>query len=234
MKRCIRTIILLFFSVFFICGARDRTFTELSTAADWISSNRLQLIITSEEMESIPNTEEIKHATDDKNEIRNSFNRYVKNEEIKRIYIQASIQEIFKVLDVSNKSMVPSIAEDALINSVNEPLSKNFDKLSISIMGIKWLPDTIEITLTIEGKNLVYPLVLNIQDIQQDTLEPVSYINNSLDDMNVMSAGKTSIKLVYKQDDNGNWALDTQNFLKLINAMVFVKYYNKNIEDSLH
>ena len=128
--------------------------------------------------------------------------------------------------------MVPSISEDALINSVNEPLGKNFDKLSISIIGIKWLPDTIELTITIEGKNLVYPLVLNILEIQQDTLEPVLYISNSLDDMNAMSIGKTNIKLIYKLE-NGSWVMDNQNFLKLLNGMVFVKYYNKNIEDSL-
>ena len=128
--------------------------------------------------------------------------------------------------------MVPSISEDALINSVNEPLGKNFDKLLISIIGIKWLPDTIELTITIEGKNLVYPLVLNILEIQQDTLEPVLYISNSLDDMNAMSIGKTNIKLIYKLE-NGSWVMDNQNFLKLLNGMVFVKYYNKNIEDSL-
>ena len=133
---------------------------------------------------------------------------------------------------MGNKSMVPSISEDALINSVNEPLGKNFDKLLISIIGIKWLPDTIELTITIEGKNLVYPLVLNILEIQQDTLEPVLYISNSLDDMNAMSIGKTNIKLIYKLE-NGSWVMDNQNFLKLLNGMVFVKYYNKNIEDSL-
>lgn len=135
-------------------------------------------------------------------------------------------------MSVGNKSMVPSISEDALINSVNEPLGKNFDKLLISIIGIKWLPDTIELTITIEGKNLVYPLVLNILEIQQDTLEPVLYISNSLDDMNAMSIGKTNIKLIYKLE-NGSWVMDNQNFLKLLNGMVFVKYYNKNIEDSL-
>lgn len=232
MKRSIQIIMLLFISAFFSYAARERTFSELSSASDWISSNRLQLIITNEEMSNFPNYEVLNHITDDKTTIRDSFNKYVKGEEIKRAYIQASIQEIFKVLGVSNKSMVPSISEDALINSVNEPLSKNFDKLSINIIGIKWLSDTIELTITVEGKNLVYPLVLNMQDIQQDTLEPVSYINNSLDDMDVMSIGKTNIKLIYKLED-GNWIMDNQNFLKLLNAMVFIKYYNKNIEDSL-
>ena len=232
MKRSIQIIILLLLSVFCVYGAKDRTFADLSRASDWISSNRLQLIITSEEMRNFPNSEELRHITDDKNEIRNSFNKYVKGEDIKRAYIQASIQEIFKILNVSNKSMVPNISEDALINSVNEPLSKNFDKLSVNIMGIKWLPETIEITLTLEAKNLVYPLVLNIQDIQQDTLEPVSYISSSLDDMDAMNIGKTNVKLIYKLE-NGNWVMDDQNFLKLLNAMVFVKYYNKNIEDSL-
>ena len=232
MKKSIQITILLLVSVFFGYAAKDRTFSELSSASDWISSNRIQLIITNEEMKNFPNSGVLNHVTNDKTAIRDSFNKYVKGEEIKRAYVQASIQEIFKVLTVSNKSMVPSISEDALINSVNEPLSKNFDKLSINIIGIKWLTDTIELTITIEGKNLVYPLVLNIQDIQQDTLEPVSYINNSLDDMNVMSAGKTNVKLIYKLD-NGNWVMDNQNFLKLLNAMVFVKYYNKNIEDSL-
>ena len=232
MKRSIHIVILLLVSVFFGYAARERTFSELSSASDWISSNRLQLIITNEEVNNFPNSEMLTHLTDDKSAIRDSFNKYVKGEEIKRAYIQASIQEIYKVMSVGNKSMVPSISEDALINSVNEPLGKNFDKLLISIIGIKWLPDTIELTITIEGKNLVYPLVLNIQEIQQDTLEPVLYIGNSLDDMNAMSIGKTSIKLIYKLE-NSSWVMDNQNFLKLINGMVFVKYYNKNIEDSL-
>ncbi len=232
MKKSIHVMILLLVSVFFGYAARERTFSELSSASDWISSNRLQLIITNEEMNNFPNSEMLTHLTDDKTTIRDSFNKYVKGEEIKRAYIQASIQEIYKVMSVGNKSMVPSISEDALINSVNEPLGKNFDKLLISIIGIKWLPDTIELTITIEGKNLVYPLVLNIQEIQQDTLEPVLYIGNSLDDMNAMSIGKTSIKLIYKLE-NSSWVMDNQNFLKLINGMVFVKYYNKNIEDSL-
>ena len=232
MKRSIHIVILLLVSVFSGYAARERTFSELSTASDWISSNRLQLIITNEEVNNFPNSEMLTHLTDDKSAIRDSFNKYVKGEEIKRAYIQASIQEIYKVMSVGNKSMVPSISEDALINSVNEPLGKNFDKLLISIIGIKWLPDTIELTITIEGKNLVYPLVLNIQEIQQDTLEPVLYIGNSLDDMNAMSIGKTSIKLIYKLE-NGSWVMDNQNFLKLLNGMVFVKYYNKNIEDSL-
>ena len=232
MKRSIQIVILLLVSVFFGYAAKERTFSELSSASDWISSNRLQLIITNEEMSNFPNSEMLTHTTDDKNAIRDSFNKYVRGEEIKRAYIQASIQEIYKVLSVSNKNMVPSISEDALINSVNEPLSKNFDKLAINIIGIKWLSDTIELTITIEGKNLVYPLVLNIQDIQQDTLEPVLYINSSLDDMSAMSAGKTNIKLIYKLE-NGSWVMDNQNFLKLLNGMVFVKYYNKNIEDSL-
>ncbi len=232
MKRSIHIVILLLVSVFFGYAARERTFSELSTASDWISSNRLQLIITNEEVNNFPNSEMLTHLTDDKTTIRDSFNKYVKGEEIKRAYIQASIQEIYKVMTVGNKSMVPSISEDALINSVNEPLGKNFDKLSISIIGIKWLPDTIELTVTIEGKNLVYPLVLNILEIQQDTLEPVLYISNSLDDMNAMSIGKTNIKLIYKLE-NGTWVMDNQNFLKLLNGMVFVKYYNKNIEDSL-
>ena len=232
MKRSIHIVILLLVSVFFGYAARERTFSELSIASDWISSNRLQLIITNEEMNNFPNSEMLTHLTDDKTAIRDSFNKYVKGEEIKRAYIQASIQEIYKVMSVGNKSMVPSISEDALINSVNEPLGKNFDKLSISIIGIKWLPDTIELTITIEGKNLVYPLVLNILEIQQDTLEPVLYISNSLDDMNAMSIGKTNIKLIYKLE-NGSWVMDNQNFLKLLNGMVFVKYYNKNIEDSL-
>ena len=232
MKRSIQIVILLLVSVFFGYAAKERTFSELSSASDWISSNRLQLIITNEEMSNFPNSDMLTHTTDDKNTIRDSFNKYVRGEEIKRAYIQASIQEIYKVLSVSNKNMVPSISEDALINSVNEPLSKNFDKLAINIIGIKWLSDTIELTITIEGKNLVYPLVLNIQDIQQDTLEPVSYINSSLDDMSAMSAGKTNIKLIYKLE-NGRWVMDNQNFLKLLNGMVFVKYYNKNIEDSL-
>ena len=232
MKRSIHIVILLLVSVFSGYAARERTFSELSTASDWISSNRLQLIITNEEVNNFPNSEMLTHLTDDKSAIRDSFNKYVKGEEIKRAYIQASIQEIYKVMSVGNKSMVPSISEDALINSVNEPLGKNFDKLLISIIGIKWLPDTIELTITIEGKNLVYPLVLNIQDIQQDTLEPVSYISSSLDDMNAMSAGKTNVKLIYKLE-NGNWIMDNKNFLKLLNAMVFVKYYNKNLEDSL-
>ena len=232
MKRSIHIVILLLVSVFSGYAARERTFSELSTASDWISSNRLQLIITNEEVNNFPNSEMLTHLTDDKSAIRDSFNKYVKGEEIKRAYIQASIQEIYKVMSVGNKSMVPSISEDALINSVNEPLGKNFDKLLISIIGIKWLPDTIELTITIEGKNLVYPLVLNIQEIQQDTLEPVLYIGNSLDDMNAMSIGKTSIKLIYKLE-NSSWVMDNQNFLKLINGMVFVKYYNKNIEDSL-
>ena len=232
MKRSIHIVILLLVSVFFGYAARERTFSELSTASDWISSNRLQLIITNEEVNNFPNSEMLTHLTDDKSAIRDSFNKYVKGEEIKRAYIQASIQEIYKVMSVGNKSMVPSISEDALINSVNEPLGKNFDKLLISIIGIKWLPDTIELTITIEGKNLVYPLVLNILEIQQDTLEPVLYISNSLDDMNAMSIGKTNIKLIYKLE-NGTWVMDNQNFLKLLNGMVFVKYYNKNIEDSL-
>ena len=232
MKRSIHIVILLLVSIFFGYAARERTFSELSIASDWISSNRLQLIITNEEMNNFPNSEMLTHLTDDKTAIRDSFNKYVKGEEIKRAYIQASIQEIYKVMSVGNKSMVPSISEDALINSVNEPLGKNFDKLSISIIGIKWLPDTIELTITIEGKNLVYPLVLNILEIQQDTLEPVLYISNSLDDMNAMSIGKTNIKLIYKLE-NGSWVMDNQNFLKLLNGMVFVKYYNKNIEDSL-
>ena len=232
MKRSIHIVILLLVSVFSGYAARERTFSELSTASDWISSNRLQLIITNEEVNNFPNSEMLTHLTDDKSAIRDSFNKYVKGEEIKRAYIQASIQEIYKVMSVGNKSMVPSISEDALINSVNEPLGKNFDKLLISIIGIKWLPDTIELTITIEGKNLVYPLVLNILEIQQDTLEPVLYISNSLDDMNAMSIGKTNIKLIYKLE-NGSWVMDNQNFLKLLNEMVFVKYYNKNIEDSL-
>ncbi|ACZ09647.1 Uncharacterised protein [Sebaldella termitidis] len=232
MKRSIHIVILLLVSVFSGYAARERTFSELSTASDWISSNRLQLIITNEEVNNFPNSEMLTHLTDDKSAIRDSFNKYVKGEEIKRAYIQASIQEIYKVMSVGNKSMVPSISEDALINSVNEPLGKNFDKLLISIIGIKWLPDTIELTITIEGKNLVYPLVLNILEIQQDTLEPVLYISNSLDDMNAMSIGKTNIKLIYKLE-NGSWVMDNQNFLKLLNGMVFVKYYNKNIEDSL-
>ena len=232
MKRSIHIVILLLVSVFSGYAARERTFSELSTASDWISSNRLQLIITNEEVNNFPNSEMLTHLTDDKTTIRDSFNKYVKGEEIKRAYIQASIQEIYKVMSVGNKSMVPSISEDALINSVNEPLGKNFDKLLISIIGIKWLPDTIELTITIEGKNLVYPLVLNILEIQQDTLEPVLYISNSLDDMNAMSIGKTNIKLIYKLE-NGSWVMDNQNFLKLLNGMVFVKYYNKNIEDSL-
>ena len=232
MKRSIQIVILLLVSVFFGYAAKERTFSELSSASDWISSNRLQLIITNEEMNNFPNSEMLTHLTDDKSAIRDSFNKYVKGEEIKRAYIQASIQEIYKVMSVGNKSMVPSISEDALINSVNEPLGKNFDKLLISIIGIKWLPDTIELTITIEGKNLVYPLVLNILEIQQDTLEPVLYISNSLDDMNAMSIGKTNIKLIYKLE-NGSWVMDNQNFLKLLNGMVFVKYYNKNIEDSL-
>lgn len=232
MKRSIYIVILLLVSVFSGYAARERTFSELSTASDWISSNRLQLIITNEEVNNFPNSEMLTHLTDDKSAIRDSFNKYVKGEEIKRAYIQASIQEIYKVMSVGNKSMVPSISEDALINSVNEPLGKNFDKLLISIIGIKWLPDTIELTITIEGKNLVYPLVLNILEIQQDTLEPVLYISNSLDDMNAMSIGKTNIKLIYKLE-NGSWVMDNQNFLKLLNGMVFVKYYNKNIEDSL-
>ena len=50
--------------------------------------------------------------------------------------------------------------------------------------------------------------------------------------MNAMSAGKTNVKLIYKLE-NGNWIMDNKNFLKLLNAMVFVKYYNKNLEDSL-
>ena len=232
MKRSIHIVILLLVSVFSGYAARERTFSELSTASDWISSNRLQLIITNEEVNNFPNSEMLTHLTDDKSAIRDSFNKYVKGEEIKRAYIQASIQEIYKVMSVGNKSMVPSISEDTLINSVNEPLGKNFDKLLISIIGIKWLPDTIELTITIEGKNLVYPLVLNILEIQQDTLEPVLYISNSLDDMNAMSIGKTNIKLIYKLE-NGSWVMDNQNFLKLLNGMVFVKYYNKNIEDSL-
>ena len=232
MKKSIHVMILLLVSVFFGYAARERTFSELSSASDWISSNRLQLIITNEEVNNFPNSEMLTHLTDDKSAIRDSFNKYVKGEEIKRAYIQASIQEIYKVMSVGNKSMVPSISEDALINSVNEPLGKNFDKLLISIIGIKWLPDTIELTITIEGKNLVYPLVLNILEIQQDTLEPVLYISNSLDDMNAMSIGKTNIKLIYKLE-NGSWVMDNQNFLKLLNGMVFVKYYNKNIEDSL-
>ena len=232
MKRSIHIVILLLVSVFSSYAARERTFSELSTASDWISSNRLQLIITNEEVNNFPNSEMLTHLTDDKTTIRDSFNKYVKGEEIKRAYIQASIQEIYKVMTVGNKSMVPSISEDALINSVNEPLGKNFDKLLISIIGIKWLPDTIELTITIEGKNLVYPLVLNILEIQQDTLEPVLYISNSLDDMNAMSIGKTNIKLIYKLE-NGSWVMGNQNFLKLLNGMVFVKYYNKNIEDSL-
>ena len=232
MKRSIHIVRLLLVSVFSGYAARERTFSELSTASDWISSNRLQLIITNEEVNNFPNSEMLTHLTDDKSAIRDSFNKYVKGEEIKRAYIQASIQEIYKVMSVGNKSMVPSISEDALINSVNEPLGKNFDKLLISIIGIKWLPDTIELTITIEGKNLVYPLVLNILEIQQDTLEPVLYISNSLDDMNAMSIGKTNIKLIYKLE-NGSWVMDNQNFLKLLNGMVFVKYYNKNIEDSL-
>lgn len=232
MKRSIHIVLLLLVSVFSGYAARERTFSELSTASDWISSNRLQLIITNEEVNNFPNSEMLTHLTDDKSAIRDSFNKYVKGEEIKRAYIQASIQEIYKVMSVGNKSMVPSISEDALINSVNEPLGKNFDKLLISIIGIKWLPDTIELTITIEGKNLVYPLVLNILEIQQDTLEPVLYISNSLDDMNAMSIGKTNIKLIYKLE-NGSWVMDNQNFLKLLNGMVFVKYYNKNIEDSL-
>ena len=232
MKRSIHIVILLLVSVFSGYAARERTFSELSTASDWISSNRLQLIITNEEVNNFPNSEMLTHLTDDKSAIRDSFNKYVKGEEIKRAYIQASIQEIYKVMSVGNKSMVPSISEDALINSVNEPLGKNFDKLLISIIGIKWLPDTIELTITLEGKHLVYPLVLNILEIQQDTLEPVLYISNSLDDMNAMSIGKTNIKLIYKLE-NGSWVMDNQNFLKLLNGMVFVKYYNKNIEDSL-
>ena len=231
MKRSIHIVILLLVSVFSGYAARERTFSELSTASDWISSNRLQLIITNEEVNNFPNSEMLTHLTDDKSAIRDSFNKYVKGEEIKRAYIQASIQEIYKVMSVGNKSMVPSISEDALINSVNEPLGKNFDKLLISIIGIKWLPDTIELTITIEGKNLVYPLVLNILEIQQDTLEPVLYISNSLDDMNAMSIGKTNIKLIYKLE-NGSWVMDNQNFLKLLNGMVFVKYYNKNIDIS--
>ncbi|MDR2878715.1 MAG: hypothetical protein LBV03_02215 [Fusobacteriales bacterium] len=224
--------ILLLVSVFSGYAARERTFSELSTASDWISGNRLQLIITNEEVNNFPNSKMLTHLTDDKTTIRDSFNKYIKGEEIKRAYIQASIQEIYKVMSVGNKSMVPSISEDALINSVNEPLGKNFDKLSINIIGIKWLPDTIELTITIEGKNLVYPLVLNILEIQQDTLEPVLYISSSLDDMNAMSIGKTNIKLIYKLE-NGSWVMDNRNFLKLLNGMVFVKYYNKNIEDSL-
>ena len=227
---------ILFLSMIIVFSAyssvRQRTFAELGAASDWIRDNRLELIITSEEKEFLPGSEVLNHSVENKDEIRESFNRFIKSEELRGAYIQANIQKIFKILNIHNKSLVPDISENALVNSINEPLSKNFDSLVIKIMGIKWQPETIELTVTIEGKNLVYPLVLNVNGLEQDTLEPVSYLNDVLDDMNTISAGKTNVKLIYNLE-NGYWVLDDQNFLKFLNAMVLIKYYNRNIEESL-
>lgn len=233
MRRSFQILFLLIISVFSIyASGRQRTFGDLSQAADWIRDNRLELIVTKEEKSVLPSSEVLNHSEADRDAIRDSFNKYVKGSEIRRAYIQANIQEVFKVLHTGQKNFVPDVSEVALINSLNEPLGKNFDNLSIKVMGIKWTDETIELNVTIEGKNFIFPLALNILETEQGSLEPVTYVNNSLEEMKVIAAGKTNVKIIYKQE-NGNWVLDDQNFLKLLNGLVFVKYYNRNIEDSL-
>lgn len=233
MRRSFQILILLMISVFSIyASGKQRTFNDLGQAADWIISNRLDLIVTKEEKAKLSDSEVLNHSEADRDVIRDSFNKYIKGDEIKRAYVQANIQEIFKVLHVSQKNFIPDISETALVNSLNEPLGKNFDNLTTKVMGIRWINDSIELTVTIEGKNFIFPLVLNALETEQGSLEPVTYINNSLEEMNVIAAGKTNVKITYKKE-NGDWVLDDQNFLKLLNGLVFVKYYNRNIEDSL-
>ena len=60
----------------------------------------------------------------------------------------------------------------------------------------------------------------------------IHYFNEVKADLNSFKPANLNVKLTYKLE-NGKWVLDDKNFLKLLNALVFVKYYNKSVEESL-
>ena len=134
----------------------------------------------------------------------------------------------------NNKKMIPDLSSGALKNLIGEEFGKNFDNITVKVTGIKWQSDTIELTANVDGKNFLFPMVLNIRDInpEKDHVDQTDYFNEVKADLNSFKPANLNVKLTYKLE-NGKWVLDDKNFLKLLNALVFVKYYNKSVEESL-
>ncbi|MBP9479014.1 MAG: hypothetical protein KBF12_10375 [Sebaldella sp.] len=215
-------------------GVSDRSLKELTSASDWIINNRAELIIKSEDKVILFHNLELNHSEVDKTVIRESFNSFVKSSQMREAYILANTSELSKILRLSDKKIVSAQSNGSLRNLVGSQFSKNFDNIAVKITGIKWKADNIELIVNIEGKNFLFPMVLNIQDMstEKENIDQVDYFNDVMKDLNSFKEANVNVKLTYKLE-NDKWILDDKNFLKFMNAMVFIKYYNKTVEDLL-
>ena len=143
-------------------------------------------------------------------------------------------QQDHEVITLVDEQGNETLFEILLTIDGREEFGKNFDNITVKVTGIKWQSDTIELTANVDGKNFLFPMVLNIRDInpEKDHVDQTDYFNEVKADLNSFKPANINVKLTYKLE-NGKWALDDKNFLKLLNALVFVKYYNKSIEESL-
>ena len=235
MKRFMKILCLFFtFVISTYSGVSDRSLKELTEASDWIVNNRLDLIIKREDKVVLFNNLELNHSEADKTVIRESFNTFVKSGQMREAYILANISELSEIFKKNNKKMIPDLSSGALKNLIGEEFGKNFDNITVKVTGIKWQSDTIELTANVDGKNFLFPMVLNIRDInpEKDHVDQTDYFNEVKADLNSFKPANLNVKLTYKLE-NGKWVLYDKNFLKLLNALVFVKYYNKRVEESL-
>lgn len=235
MKKFIKEVCLfLVLAIGVYSGVSDRSLKELTSASDWIVNNRTELIIKNEDKVILFHNLELNHSETDKAVIRDSFNSFVMSSQMREAYILANTSELSKILRLSDKKIVSAQSNGTLRNLVGDQFSKNFDNINVKVNGIKWKADNIELAVNIEGKNFLFPMVLNIQDIspEKENIDQADYFNDVIKDLNSFKAANVNIKITYKLE-NDKWVLDNKNFLKLMNAMVFIKYYNKTVEDSL-
>ena len=208
----------------------SRSLEEKDRATQWISENKNNLILKNSERDSLTSADMLNHTESDKENIKKSFLSYVRSVEFENAYYQASTMEIIKISTAMGKTITPSLSQNEYRTIISNNLKNNFQNFSYNIKSIKWMGDTITLNVVIEGKSTVFPAVLNMQETQEGNINFAELASNISNDMNSSKIVKTfTLQFVYKLNGD-TWILEQQSYMKLLNALVFVNFYDKYLE----
>lgn len=156
------------------------------------------------------------------------FNSYVKSDELKTEYVDTGIAQMYNIMAQKGKSFGTDMDKSEIDNKMASVLEANFRGFKIDVKGTKTNKNgEIELTVNIEGKDILNPLETNIiSSTSQQIVNSDKFIGDFSRYMRMYSSSKKKFKITYTLQDN-EWKLKEDNDVKLLSALLLVKNFSE-------
>ena len=164
--------------------------------------------------------------SEDENYAVGLLNEYLKSSELKQEYVETALWQMYKVMAHKGKTFDNSMPEEEINEKLYSIIEANFDQIKAEVKDSKVNKSGgIELSVNLEGKDIFYPLETNvISSTSQRTMDSDKFVKDFTRYMRMYGTGKKKIKVTYTIEEGG-WKLSEDESIKLLTALLLIKYF---------